>query len=546
MLSNFFKKDLAGLYFSSKGVVVVEQSSGKVKSHLSLPYPFLGEGSGPNMSDDIFDVFKNREVEMMAFMQKVIRDSKIDTSSVVVALPPKDLIIRFFEMPNIPKSEVLAGINFEMKKYIPFKIEELAYDFQYRVRHKANIIEVVLCGIKQDPLDRYIELFKQLNLEPVAFEPGLFSLFRLLVIKNRVSPKKSYVILEFDNKEANILILEKGFPYFTRDIKLMLPAGEGNAREEFDAILFRLINEVRVSLDYYKRQFLKKDVDEMLIISSKDHSGWVDNFAKELGLKVDFVSLGGVLAFKDVREDMFSDVGKAFGAALRVERPSLITLNLWKAKDKSYKAAALALTGMSGAGLQEAILEFLKSSKRAIIKGAIIAGVIIALSYGAGSSKVVTLEKELAAVSVNQPPLLSGVDFSSLETVKESERVFIEKNHDAESIVKNYLFFYKKLLLLSKLLPEGVWIDSLTYSSNPAFMHLTCYSYNDDLSQASENINKFIINLKSDPEFTADFSVVDLRSYRETSMNDVPVMQFDVRCEKKTGKTEQSSLVSRI
>ena len=353
-------------------------------------------------------------------------------------------------------------------------------------------------------------------------------------------------ILEFDNKEANILILEKGFPYFTRDIKLMLPAGEGKAQEEFDAILFRLINEVRVSLDYYKRQFLKKDVDEMLIISSKNHSGWVDNFTKELGLKVDFVSLGDVLAFKDVREDMFSDAGKAFGAALRVERPSLITLNLWKAKDKSDKAAALALTGMSGAGMQEAILEFLKSSKRAIIKGVIIAGVIIALGYGAGSSKVVTLEKELAAVSVNQLPLLSGVDFSSLETVKESKRVFIEKNRDIESIVKNYLFFYKKLLLLSRLLPEGVWINAINYSSNPASLRLSCYSYAQNLRQASENINKFIINLKGDPEFTADFSIIDLRSYRETSMNDIPVMQFDVSCEKKTGETERAPTTYRM
>jgi len=534
MLQNLFKKDLAGLYFSSKGLVLVEQSSGRIKNQLSQPYPFSVEDTNM-VSDDIFDVFKNKEEEMMAFLQKAIRDSRIDTSNIVVSLPPKDLIIRFFEMPNIPRTEVLAGINFEMKKYIPFKIEELAYDFQYRVRQKANIIEVVLCGIKQDPLERYVNLFKQLNLEPVAFEPGLFSLFRLLVIKNKINSQKSYVILEFDHKEANILIVEKGFPYFTRDIKLVFTPGAGKTQEDFDAILFRLINEVRVSLDYYKRQFLKKDVDEMFLISSTHYNNWVDNFTRELGLKVDFIPLSDIIAVKDIREDMLSDASKAFGAALRIERPSLITLNLWKAREKTEKAAAasLALSGVTGVGVQEMILDFIKESKQSLIKGAVIALLIILFGYGAGSSKIYSLEKDLAAASVKQPPLLVGVDLTSLDSVKESETKFLEKNKDIENVSKKYTFFYKKLLLLPKFLPEGVWIDSLAYNENPAALRLSCYSYSDDLRVASENINKFIMNLKNSAEFVKDFPVIDLKSYREINKDDLFYMQFDIRCEQK-------------
>ena len=156
MFGNLFKQDLSGIAFSSKGVVIVQQGGGKAKNYLSLPYPSFGDESSGILSDDIFEIFKDKEIELLAFMQKAIRDSRLDTRDVVVALPPKDLIIRFFEMPNIPRSEVLAGINFEMKKYIPFKIEELAYDFQYRVKQKANIIEVILCGIRQAPLEKYV------------------------------------------------------------------------------------------------------------------------------------------------------------------------------------------------------------------------------------------------------------------------------------------------------------------------------------------------------------------------------------------------------
>ncbi len=533
IISDIFKKDLAGLYFSSKGVVILEQVSGKIKSQLSLPYPFSGEEMANIVSDDIFDVFKNKDEELMAFLQKAIRDSKIDTSNIVVALPPKDLIVRFFEMPNIPKAEVLAGINFEMKKYIPFKIEELAYDFQYSVKQKSNIIEVVLCGIKQDPLDRYVNLFKRLNLEPVAFEPGLFSLFRLLVIKNKISSKKSYVILEFDKKEANILIIEKGFPYFTRDIKLVLSSSTAKPQEEFDAILFRLINEVRVSLDYYKRQFLKKDVDEMLMIASEDYSGWADNFTKELGLKVEFISLAGLLAIKDLRNDMLSDAGKAFGAALRIEKPSLITLNLWKAKERTEKAAALAISGVSGVNLQEMILGFLAESKKAIIKGLLISGVIIAVGYGLGASKVMVSKNELDAASLKQPPMLPGMDLSNLDSAKASEMILIEKSKDFTTAINKKFIFYKKLIILAKLLPGGVWISSLNFSSDPPMLQMSCYSYSEDQRSISENINKFIVNLKSADEFSKDFNSIELKSYREAIRDGVNYMQFDITCEKK-------------
>lgn len=533
MLASLFKKDLSGIYFSSKGVALVQQSSGKIKNFLSLPYPFGPEELSGIVSDDIFDVFKNKDMEMMAFLQKAIRDSKIDTSNIVVALPPKDLIVRFFEMPNIPRSEVLAGINFEMKKYIPFKIEELAYDFQYRIKQKANIIEVVLCGIKQDPVERYVGLFKKLNLEPVAFEPGLFSLFRLLTIKNKVSSLQSYVILEFDHKEANILIIEKGFPYFTRDIKLMLPQGTAGTHEEFDAILFRLINEVRVSLDYYKRQFLKKDVDEMLIIAGKSYGGWVEHFSKELGIKVGFIPADDLLKVSGIREEMVSDAGKAFGAALRIERPSLVTLNLWKSREKSEKAAALALSGVTGVNLQDVLQEFLRESKAALAKGLVAAAVILLLGYGLGSSKVFPLEKELAAASVRQVPLLPGVDVSSFDSIQASEASFIEKDRDFRVFIEEHSPAYDKLLALPRLLPQGVWIESLSYAADPVSLHLTCYSYGEYEKLASENINNFIVNLRSAKELAKDFPVIDLKSYRETSSNGIYYLQFEVWCGKK-------------
>ncbi|MFH0877910.1 MAG: pilus assembly protein PilM [Candidatus Omnitrophota bacterium] len=527
ILNMFAKKDLAGIYFSARGLVITQQKAGRVKTLLCLPYPGVeGETSGAP-SAEIFEIFKNREMEMIAFLQKALRDSKIDTQQIVVSLPPKDLIIRFFEMPNIPTSELVAGINFEMKKYIPFKIEELAFDFQYRIRQRANIIEVILCGMRQDPLDRYVNLFKQLNLTAVAFEPGLFSLFRLLVIKNKVSSQRSYVILEYDYPEANVLIVERGFPYFTRDIKLSAGwTGEPSA-EEMENILFRLVNEVRVSLDYYRRQFLKKEIDEMLIVSGRSTQHWADQFNKELGVKVSFSDLGDLLKSKDVRQDMLSDTSKALGAALRVERPFLITLNLSKVKVKGIEGPLQILVATFHDWLRIG-MSSLKESKATLVKGFILAAAIMVVGYGYGFSKVFPLEKESRTVTVNQPPLLPEVDLTSLESIKASEAVFMAKERDFTQILKSLPVLYKKLEIFPRLMPQGIWLSNMDFSSVSGSWRLVCNSYWQDEKTMADNINVFVSNLKSSEEFQNIASSIDVTSVRQVQSQGLTYIQFDV------------------
>lgn len=530
MLTGIFRKEVAGLYFSSRHLTLVQQASGKIKNYLSQPFPVPED----NLAyDDIFDCFKDKDMELLAFMQKALRDSRIEASQVIVSLPPKDLIVRFFEMPNIPRSEIVAGINFEIKKYVPFKIEELAFDFQYRVRQKANIIEVVLCGMKQAPLERYITLLEHLNLEVVSYEPGLFSLFRFLAIKNIILNQKSYVVLEFDSEGANILIADKGFPYFSRDIKLTPVSGGAKDAEEFDALLFRLINEVRVSLDYYRRQFLKKDVDEMLIISPRVTSGWIDNFSKELGLKVAFLDLNELLQTGSVPEDQLSNLAKSFGAALKAHKPLLITLNLARFKEKPLSAAA-SLIGSTRANMEQMVMDFLQESKAALIKGGIIGLLILAAAYGMGFSKSFPLEKELASATVRQPPLLPGIDVSSLEGLQASETQLIDKQRVFRKLTEDYAPFFKKLRVLPELAPEGVWLSSMYYTTEPDQIIMSCASYAQKEKLRSEKMYRFIENLKEDTVFSEHFSSIELRSFKEIKDRDYFYLRFEVVCAKKT------------
>lgn len=527
------KRDYAGIYFGAKGVSFIQLSSGRVKNFFVQSYP-VAEWAEAHPSEDIFEVFKDREMELIAFLQKGLRDSEMDATGAVISLPPKDLIIRFFEMPNIPRSEIAAGINFEIKKYVPFKIEELAFDYQYNVRAKANIIEVVLCGMKQAPLDGYSKLLQQVNFTAQAYEPGFFSLFRFLVIKGKITNQKSYVILEFNKEGANILITEKGFPYFTRDIRLAAALGQQAPSEDLDSQMFRLINEVRVSLDYYRRQFLKKEVDEMIVISHLATSNLIDHFSKELGLKVNLLNLAELVQAEGVAHEMFSDLVKAYGAALRQERPSLITLNLVRQREKA-KAGGGGGLALSSGNLQETVAAFVLENKPALAKGGVIGIIILVLGYGLGFSKLFPIEKERALAMVQTPPLLPGIDFSSLEGLQASETQYLSQERDLRELIDNRPMFYKKLVVLSKIVSEGVWIGKMAYIEDGTMM-LECHVYSSEEKARQQKMNKFVTDLRNDAEFQKTFGTIQLNSWREGNW-EYPTIDFEVVCYARTKQT---------
>jgi hypothetical protein len=541
MLPIFASKDVAGIYFGAKGLVLVQLKAGRIATQSYIPYPQV-EGEGAR-GEDIFEVFKFNQVELVAFLQKALRENRIESRQVVVALPSKDMIVRFFEMPAIPRSEIAAGINFEMKKYIPFKAEELAFDFQYRSRPKANIIEVILCGMRQESLARYFSLFKQLDLNIVAFEPGLFSFYRSLVVANKVSLSKSCVILGFDNDEADIMIIDKGFPYFTRDIKLSAGGGR-TVPADAEGVMLRFVNEVRVSLDYFRRQFMKKDVDEMLIVGREEFAGYAEHFHKELGLVTRFCSIQELS--KSREGDVVSfDLVKGSGAAWRSVKGSLITLNLARQeKEKVAKAAQSVLSGLAGQNVEKMLLDFLEDSKEALIKGAVLGGIVIALGYGLGFSQVFPLEKEYSAASVRQLPLIPGIDVASFESIQTSEANLLAKRRVLTELIEKYPSFYAKMGRLPVLVPEGVWIERLELSADKKSLSLSCGAYDPEPRRRLELMNSFLARLRTDSILSREFSSIELLSYRESSDGAWTTLEFQVMCAEKGSEAAVRSSMS--
>ena len=64
-----------------------------------------------------------------AAVRTAMATAGIHATRVAVALPPQDVLLRAFSIPPIPRSEVDTAVQFEARKYLPFKLSELVWDY---------------------------------------------------------------------------------------------------------------------------------------------------------------------------------------------------------------------------------------------------------------------------------------------------------------------------------------------------------------------------------------------------------------------------------
>ena len=146
-----------GIYFGIKDINLVEARGRKILNNIRLPHP--------NIAVAELEEKVPSDIKLIALLKDAFRTYRINADEAAICISGQDLVIRTFEIPLIPQNELKGVVSFEVKKYIPFKLEELDYSFQVLFNKKNKTSLVLFVGIKKEVLDNYISIFKQLNLK---------------------------------------------------------------------------------------------------------------------------------------------------------------------------------------------------------------------------------------------------------------------------------------------------------------------------------------------------------------------------------------------
>ena len=316
-----------GIYFGPKIINLVETSGKKILNNIQIQRSmFAPSDLEPQVSD---------EVKIVALFNEEFRKNKIEVKEANICLSGKDLIIRTFEIPQLPADELSNGVNFEVKKYIPFKVEDLVADFQAVNDKITRRNQILYVGIKKETLEKYFSIASQLNIKVNTIEHSVFSLLRFLRLTN-FNSRGVVAVFNVDyleEDEANFIILENGFPLFSRDIVISGGPEEMHRPQENSPgmLLEKLKTEIRISLDYYNRTFLAKKISKVYLVTNNDLRADLETFFKDMSLPVNSIDISKYVP----RNQVFSlGMVKGCGCSISKIIKSELKINLLAARVK--------------------------------------------------------------------------------------------------------------------------------------------------------------------------------------------------------------------
>lgn len=510
-----------GIYFGPKMINLVETKGRKVINNAQILQPPI---FGRELEDKVpVDV---KASGIVSLFKDELKKYNISVKEVTLCLSGRDLIVRTFEMPAMPRQELESAINFEVKRYIPFKVEDLIFNSQI-VYDRSNHTNLILfIGIKKEALDKYVAILGQLGINIKAIEYSTFSALRCLQLSGINYKKDVTALLLVDleeQDEVNFTILDKGFPLFSRDIILESPAEELESKIEVskEALLGKLKTEIRVSLDYFHRKFPNKITKKIFVLANRAFMPNLEAMVKDMGISFQYVDL----AKKATKATGYSlSFIKSYSASLSktIKTPIKIDLLVAKEKPKVLKEKGTLQTEIAS------LFKNLTFDPRIIVLG-----LMICLGfYGYGAYRLNPVQKEINRILSLRPSASQLQLVMGYEQLTELESENQRKLANLETLIKKQFYITPLLKTIPRAIPEGAWLSSLNFQNQDSRADLIIkgFAYLDDPDKEVKAVNQLVSNLKQNSDFNKYFQEINITSISRASIGKTTGASFEIYC----------------
>ncbi len=428
-------------------------------------------------------------------IQRAVSEAGLANKRLAVSIPTQDVLFRYFTMPNLPRGEWDAAVQFEARKYIPFKVDGLIWDY-YAVPREASAgsgrLGVIFAATQREAFLTILDALSASGIEPTRIEPRSLSLARLAPAPAEGGAQEFTCLVDIEADSAHLAIVRDGMPFFTRDINWMVrveevvpqapvpqavidpaapleaqgtaqaaPSARGDAPGLPDARGQRLLSELSVSLDFFTRENPSARVTRISLFGDEETvRSWCQPLADQLHGSV---SPGSELLATMGEAALPSGYASALGL-LRAPDQKNLPLDFLK----RYQAKAPGAGGLSFVpalpDLSQLLAVFTQPQTHlALVLAASLLGAVWMWSRG----QVAQAKRELSRVQSGRADVGWG-----LGDKKHQEIAAIQQQAQGQfRLLKQWMdervSVAAKLDALARELPDGVWLTSFTFEGQP-------------------------------------------------------------------------------
>ena len=165
-------------------------------------------------------------------LEKFLSRNELRGDTVAISIPGQSGLARFVKLPPVEEKKIPDIVRFEAKQQIPFNLDEVVWDYQKLSSGMvtdgfAMETEIGLFAIKRDTVNRYLQHFKDVNVEVNVVQMAPLALCNYVsydLLNNEPSEennrKKCIVALDIGVDNSNLVVTDGGRIIWQRPIPL--------------------------------------------------------------------------------------------------------------------------------------------------------------------------------------------------------------------------------------------------------------------------------------------------------------------------------------
>ncbi|MFA6250775.1 MAG: type IV pilus assembly protein PilM [Candidatus Shapirobacteria bacterium] len=211
----------------------------------------IGETRTPNIDWQKGGAKGKALSQMTDAVKSLISDLRLKARQTVATLPEDEVVSRLINLPPLKETEIRDALKFEAETFVPYPLDQVSIDYEVVEQDEGGRLSVFAIAARNDLIQSYIKLFKNMGLELIALESPAVSMKRAVNLS--IPQVGGAIVVDMGEKYSDIIGLANGNIRFTRSMSV---GGESLTR----AISINLSLDM-ASAEEYKKAYGMKEME---------------------------------------------------------------------------------------------------------------------------------------------------------------------------------------------------------------------------------------------------------------------------------------------
>ncbi len=353
----------------TSGIKIVELTKEQGKPRL-VTYGYTEQSINVVKSDSQETIQKAVKV-----IKEIFKKSKVSTNKVIAALPSFTVFSAIINLPAMSRRELVSAVRWEAKKFVPMPIEEMILDWKIideedesqkkegpqpataiknkektSQENKGKNLNILLTAAPRNLVQRYLNIFKELNVKLIGLETEAFALERSLIGHD----KSAVMVVDIGGLNTNVTVIRDSIPLLNRSIDVggetitrtianglnvdleraeqfkrdfgMTTSGEEGGQQQIpktiEFVVSSIINEIKYCFNLYQNQSLGqtsagKAVEKVILTGGSAFLPSLPEYlAKVLNMRVYIGDPWAHVAYPEELKPALHELGPRFSVAI--------------------------------------------------------------------------------------------------------------------------------------------------------------------------------------------------------------------------------------